>query len=193
MKQVLRITIASALLLGLAPAAWASYYPEYRQMKKVKYLAHELYEGADHLYEKSSYYSRRGDRYERRAARDLHDLAKAAHHFYDQVDRYYRQPRHTEKDFRRLIYAYHEAVDGFRYLEAYDHYRRDFRCLIETMDKLVHYYGGYGAYDRHGGYGNYDRHDDYKYRKGDRYKNQRYYPTKGEKFLYLLHHVLADD
>ena len=188
MHKAIRNLIAFALLQGLAPAAWASYPSRY-EMKKVKYLAHELYKGADHLYEKSSYYARHGNRYERNAARDLRQLAKSAHHFYDQVDRYYREPRHTERDFRRLIYAYHEAVEGFRYLSAYDHYRRDFKCLTDAMDDLVHYYGGYGAYS-HGSYGRYDRHDDYKYRKDYKYKDRRYYPTKGEKILYLLHHVL---
>ena len=200
MTKTLHTAIAGALLLGIAPAAWASY-PSHYEMKKVKYLAHELYEGAEHLYDKSSYYARRGDRRERDATHYLHQLAKASHRFYGQVEDYYRQPRRTEREFRRLIHAYYLAVDGFHYLRAYDHYREDFRCLTQVMDKLVHYYGGYGAYDRRGGY---DRRDyryekDYKYRdykyRDYKYRNYKskdphYYPSKGEKVLYLLHRIL---
>ena len=192
MKKTAFIATTTALILGFAPAAWAGSYPSHHDMKKVKYLAHELYEGADHLYDKSHSYARRGDYREREANRDLHSLAKAAHHFYRQVEDYYREPRHTERDFRRLINAYYRAKDGFHYLKAYDYYPEDFRCLTDVMDKLVYYYGGYGSYSKYDRHDRYDRRDDYRYKKEYKYKDRGYRPTKGERILYLLHHVLDD-
>lgn len=168
------LTITLAAFLGLAAAASARH-PEYREMKKVKYLAHELSVGAQELYEHSRSYARHPDRYERDALYALHELAEAAHHFYEQVGRYYREPGHTERDFRVLVRTWREASYGFTHLAAYDHHRYDFRCLRETMDKLAYYYGGYGVYERdryRGRDGYYDRRGPYDDRRPYRYRKR---------------------
>lgn len=166
MKKAPALLAFLALSLGFASTATAGQYPEHAQMRKVKYLAHELYKGARYLYEHSARYTRHASYSEYEALEDLDRLARRSHHFYEQVGRYYRQPRHTERDFRRLLRAYRAASRGFHDLSTYRRYHDDFECLIETMDKLVHYYGGYGYYSAdydHGYRGK--RHDDYHRRE----------------------------
>lgn len=167
MTKTLATTTALAFLtfLGTAGVATAGHYPEYEDMKKVKYLAHELYKGARYLEDHARDYARYPSRRERESLYALRDLAERSHHFYEEVGRYYRDPVHTERDFRRLVRAYRRASRGFHELAAYDHYHEEFRCLRETMDKLAYYYGGYDVYesstqvDRY----RYERHS--KYRK----------------------------
>lgn len=175
MKKTLTLSIV--LTLALAGTAFADYgssshyYPEYREMKKVKYLAHELYKGAHYLHEHAARYAPRYTSYgEREAIEDLYRLAKRADNFYEQVGRYYREPRRTEREFRRLVRAYRVASRGFHELSTYRRYHEDFECLIETMDKLAHYYGGY-AYHEAGYRRGYD--DGYGRGWGDRRRSYR--------------------
>lgn len=189
MSPTIRRTIPKTLLIALAalvvaPAAWAAH-PSHHQMKKVKRLAHEVYEGAHYLHEKSARYATHDWRDEK-ARYALHELSKRAHDFYRASDRYYGDPYRTEDAFRDLIHAYYFASDRFRYLYAYDHYRRDFECLRDLMDDLVYYYGGYDAYERH----RYERHGRY-----DRPHKKPYYGPRSKtgKILYYLHHYLEHD
>lgn len=175
MTKTHTITTALAFLtfLGTAGAATAGHHPDGTDMRKVKYLAHELYEGARYLEEQSREYAYYPGRRERDSLYALRELAEQAHHFYEQVGRYYRDPVHTEHDFRRLARAYREASYGFHYLAAYDHYHEEFRCLRETMDKLAYYYGGYDVYEAP--------------RQVDRYRYERY--RKYGKYHRIAHGV----
>lgn len=167
--------ILAAALLGL-PALAAADHPSRHAMEKVAYLAHEISDGAHHLYEKSSRYANHGYESER-AIYALHELAEEARDFHNTVERYRRDPYRTEVEFREMIHAYYNAVDGFHYLPAYSHYRRDFRCLTDLMDDLVAYYGGYGSYRREP-HGYYDRGRD-GYRDGGSYRGNGRYRDHG--------------
>ena len=149
----LAITLASFLLLAASSSA---RHPSYDEMRQVKYLAHELYEGSHYLYKVSADYVDYPSYEEKDALRDLHHLSQRAHHFYRQVDHHYRSPRHTEKDFERLIRAHYAAMDSAPYLPTYGHYRTRFHNLKRSMDSLVHYYGGYSYYGRSHRGGHYD-------------------------------------
>ena len=141
MRKTTIASIAFTSILFLAATASARY-PSYDEMRQVKYLAHELYEGSHYLYKASAEYVDYPSYEEKEALQDLHRLSERAHHFYRQVDHHYRSPRHTEKDFERLIRAYYAAIDSSHYLPTYAHYRSQFSNLKRGMNSLVHYYGG---------------------------------------------------
>lgn len=161
--------------LALAPAARADH-PTRHQMKKVKYLAHELSESAHYLHEQAASYAGHDSR-EEEAVYALHNLSKRAHDFYRAAGRHYRDPYRTEDAFRELIYAWNHAEEGFQYLYAYRHHRHEFRDLRLMMDDLVAYYGGYDAYRR----------PPHPRRHGKYHKIE-----KAAKILYLISHVLEE-
>lgn len=131
--------VATLALVGLATAAWA-YHPEQRQMERVKAAAHDLEQAARHVHQRAA-------RDHRRA---LNDLEKQARHFHRQVEKYQRDPRHTERDFEALVNVYHRAFDELHHVES--HVRDDFRDVEAHMQTLMDFYGGRGNWERRRGH-----------------------------------------
>ncbi len=159
MRKICLITLIG--LMTPAMAAWAEH-PRYDQMARVKSLAHQLEEAAHHVHKSAERSAHHGTRSERAALRSLHRLAERTRHFHRQVERYYQKPYHTEADFRRLVGTFNPARSEIRYLHAFDHVRKDFHRVEDSMDWLVDYYGGYGS-SHHGGYDDHHQRDDRRY------------------------------
>lgn len=191
MKKALTATTFLILSFAFAGSALATH-PEAGQMEKVKYLAHDLYTRANYLYDRSARYTRYASYEEHEALEDLERLSEGAHHFYEQVGRYYREPRHTEADFRNLARAYRAASYSVHDLRTYRRYYREFQSLAATMDELAYYYGGADDggrdYDRHRR--GYDRDGRGYSGQGRRYSPPRYYPSKEEHIIRGAFHIL---
>lgn len=128
------------------------------QWERVKRLAHEVEEKAEHVHREAESRSHHGDYWERRALADLHALEEKAGHFHRQVESYRQDPRHTRGDFSALMRAYDEAERSFRNAHAYQHVREDFYRMRDALRELESQYedsGGGGGHDDH--YGDHDR------------------------------------
>jgi hypothetical protein len=147
---ILIIAVALALAVGPAQAA------DFAEPDRIQYLAHDLEEAARHVHESAEAYAHHGGRRERRALGTLHRLDRQARHFHRQVERYRRSPRHTEKDYRRLVRAYYEAQQAMRGLHTFEHVYRDFHRVEALIDELAYYYEGRGHYRGHDGGHGYD-------------------------------------
>lgn len=154
MKRNALIILAASLIVALPAAA---RHPGYDDMEEVKRLAHEVDRAARHLHRSAEAEAHHFDRRESYALEHLHFLEDAARHFHAEVERYYRDPRHTERDFHRLYAAYRDAVDTFGFLHAYDHLYRDLRRVERPMERLAAYYGVGPRYGDYRGHGRYDR------------------------------------
>lgn len=171
-KRIPKALLIGCALLALAPAAQAEH-PSRDQMEKVGYLAHELYQSARYLHDKSAAYATYDPR-EDEALYALEELARRADVFSRAVERHAYKPRRTERAFRALDRAFRHAADGFPYLEAYDHHERDFYELERLMSDLVAYYG-YEVYER------------------DERRHRNYHKIETAlRIFYVLHHVLED-
>lgn len=165
-------TLLPTALLGAllaTTAAWASH-PTPSQMERVQILAHELEDAARHVHRDAERSAHHYTRAENHALRKLHKLEARARHFHREVERYYQDPYHTERDFERLLDAFHEARYAMHHLHAFRHTRRDFHRVERLMHRLTDYYGGYDSghrYDRH----RYDghRYDRHRYDRRDTY------------------------
>ncbi|MCI0414255.1 hypothetical protein L0222_15860 [bacterium] len=126
-----------------------------RDFRSLVPLAHELELVARHVHKEGERQAHHGNRREAYALNRLHRLNESAAHFHDEVERYSRNPRHTESDFRVLVNTYYEARYAMRGLHAFDHLYDDFDQVTRLMRRLVNVYSGYGNYfpRNHRGYG----------------------------------------
>jgi choline dehydrogenase-like flavoprotein len=167
MKRTILTTVV-ALLFGLAPAVWArddrdfdrdrqggvtvgipdSGYSYGAHFNEVQVLAHRLANTAAIAYRLAEAQSHRFDRMERRVVERLDKLDEAAQHFHAMTEQYDQDPEHTERDFRRLMWAFRRADRAMERMHGSDDVSRVFDDVRSNMDELVRYYGGYGAYDR---------------------------------------------
>lgn len=125
MKKMLLATLA---VMALTAAAWA-HPPELGQMRRVKTAAHDLERAARHVHESAGHRGRAFD-----------DLQKKARHFHRQVEKYQREPAHTEGDFSALADAYFHSLEQVHHMGG--HVRDDFRSVEANMHALMDFYGG---------------------------------------------------
>ncbi len=161
MRRVLMIVGVMGALA--ASAAWAGH-PQKNLSKRVQGIAHQLEKATHHLYRAAEHDRHHYGAAEWRALNHLLGLKQEARHFHRQVERYARNPYHTEADYRRLVRVYYRAADRMRYLHARGRVLRDFYRVEALMSDLratyrtASRYGppvrGYGHYDSgHGHYG----------------------------------------
>lgn len=156
MKRILLLAVAIG---ALASTAWARH-PELDQMKRVKLIAHDLETAARQVHRAAERDAHHLSWREEKALRALHDLEDRARHFHHEVKRYYRDPRHTEADYRALLFSYERAAEGMHYLHARRHVERGFYRVHELVTDLRYFYEGprrghgryRGRYDRHHGH-----------------------------------------
>jgi hypothetical protein len=130
MRSAMKKSVLIAILVaGIAGVAWA-HSPDRREMERVRETAHSLEKAARHVHESAG----------RLDDGALHDLENTARHFHRQVERYRRDPAHTEADFQNLVDAYYSALDEMRHMDR--HVRNDFRDVERYMQELMVYYGG---------------------------------------------------
>ena len=128
-----------AAFLALAATAQARP-PDLGQPDRMKDLAHELQEAAHHVHETAEEYAHHYG--ESRVLKALHNLDRQARHFHRQVERYYQDPHHTEKDYRKLKRAYRKARRAIAHLHTYEHVYDDFHRVEVLLGELAYYYGG---------------------------------------------------
>ena len=129
--------LIAAAFLGLAATAQARH-PDLGQSDRMKELAHELEEAAHHVHETAEEYAHHYG--ESRALKALHRLDRQARHFHREVERYYQNPHHTEKDYRKLVRAFHKARRAMRHLHTYEHVYDDFYRVEVLLGDLAYYY-----------------------------------------------------
>ncbi len=143
-----------AAFLGLAATAQARH-PDLGQPDRMKDLAHELQEAVHHVHETAEEYAHHYG--ESHALKALHRLDRQARHFHRRIERYYQDPHHTEKDYRKLVRDYHRARRAMRHLHTYEHVYDDFHRVEVLLGDLAYYYGGHDQYREndyeHGYYG----------------------------------------
>ncbi len=153
-----------AAFLGLAATAQARN-PNLGQSDRMKKLAHELAEAMHHMHETAEEYAHHYG--ESRVLKTLHRLDRRARHFHRQVERYYQNPHHTQKDYWKLVRDIRKARRAMRRLHTYEHVYDDFNRVEVLMDDLAYYYRGNDHY----------RENDYEHGyEGPRY-NRR--PSRG--------------
>lgn len=176
-KPIYPIALLGALVA--TTAAWASH-PSPGQMARVRALAHELEDAAHHVHAAAERSAHHYSRAESDALKKLHRLDDRARHFHREVERYYRDPYHTERDFERLIDAFYEARYAMHYLHAFDHVREDFYQVERLVNRLADYYGGYAYWRGHGGHHRYPgAHGGYYYDRDDRWGTRPGYRRPG--------------
>ncbi len=181
MKKIL--ILASTLGALTASTAGASH-PRIDQMETVKIIAHDLERKTAYLYQAAEHDRHHYDRYERRALNELHALKRSARNFHLQVERYVRDPYHTEARYRSLLRAFGGAADGVRYLHERRHVKQGFYDVERLIGSLSNYYTGY-RYDR-GRHYRYDRGRHHRYeRRGHHHGGYRY--PHGKVQVYLPH------
>lgn len=97
------------------------------------------------------------NRWQMQAQRRISDLAEAADHFHDQVERRRADFGHTIGDYRELQRAFDRAERAFNNLHPSWRLRRDFNILSARMDELDDLFGNRWERGRH--YDSYDRFD----------------------------------
>ncbi len=135
-----------AAFLGLAATAQARN-PDFGQSDRIKELAHELAEAVHHVHETAEEYAHHYG--ESRVLKALHRLDRQARHFHRQVERYYQNPHHTQKDYRKLVRDIRKARRAMRRLHTYEHVYDDFDRVEVLMDDLAYYYRGNDHYREH--------------------------------------------
>ncbi len=164
-KTMTGAAIVGALFLLATSAAWAEHKDHRRNRGdrwdgRIRSVAHELEAAARQVHRSAERSRHHFDRAEEATLRDLHYLDDRARHFHRQVERYYRDPYHTERDFLALREAYFRAAESMHYLHSLRHVERDFYRVSQLMRELDLFYprlihGGY--YDRDHGHGRRDR------------------------------------
>lgn len=155
MKTTILIIAAFVVLAATAQAR----PPDFNSPNRIKYLAHDLEEAVHHIHRAAEANAHHYGRREDRALKALHDLDREARHFHQRVERYYRNPHHTDQDYRKLLRTYHNARRAMRGLHAFDHVYDDFRHVEVLMGDLAYYYGGYDRYRAHDDDDGYDGRD----------------------------------
>ncbi len=145
-------TVLTILFLSFTSLALANH-PQSNRFERVRLLAHELEEAAKHVHHQAEESAHHLSDPEEHALQRLHDLEKKAAHFHNEVEEDYQNPRHTEKDFRKLVETYYRALGAMNYLHSYNHIYRDFERVSDLMQQLMRLYGGYGYSYGHGYYG----------------------------------------
>ena len=131
--------LIAAAIMGLTATAHARQ-PDIRQPDRIKYLAYELKEAAHHVRETAEEYAHNYG--ESHALKALHRLDRQARHFHRQVERYYQDPYHTEKDYRKFGRAYRRVRRSMQHLHTYEHVYDDFNRVEELLNEMTHYYSG---------------------------------------------------
>ncbi len=143
-----------AAFLGLAATAQARH-TDLGQPDRMKDLAHQLQEAVHHAHETAEEYAHHYG--ESRALKALHRLDRRARHFHRQVERYYQNPHHTEKDYRKLVRDFRKARRAMQRLHTYEHVYDDFHRVEVLIGDLAYYYRGNDHYREndyeHGYYG----------------------------------------
>ncbi len=167
MKKQLVFAMIFVLSLFAGQVARADH-PD-RDFQDLVGVAHELELKAAHAHEEAEQQAHHGNRREAYALTKLHDLNQAAAHFHDQLERNFRNPNHTERDFRNLVNAFYQARYAMRGLHAFDHVYNDFAQVGQLMRQMVNIYSPYEyAFNRYNRYG----HGNYRDRDyGDRYRH----------------------
>lgn len=136
-----------SFLLFLAivfPLSVFASHPQLGDMPQVQIKAHQL-ENATSLLNRTARAYSWNNHYEQYALEHLNYLEEAAEHFHQQVESYFHDPEHTERDFEHLLAAYHDANSTNRYLRAYNY--SDFRYQWDNVTNLLHeleyYYEGH--------------------------------------------------
>lgn len=124
---------------------------------RVKQLAHEVDDRAEHVHREAERQAHHGDRWERQALSDLHRLAERAEHFHRQLERWNQNPSHTRSDYYSVVSAFNQADRSLRYAHSFRHIRQDFETVRRAIGELNYYYRG-GYDDGHGGHGGHDDH-----------------------------------
>jgi len=115
-------------------------HPQVNQMDDVNRLAHEMHMKSEHVHKVAERYVHHGDSYEAQAITLLHNLHKAAEHFHNTVEEFIVEPRHTEKDYLKLMRAFLVAQRKRVFLHGKLHVQKDFNKMENTMQTLMAYY-----------------------------------------------------
>jgi hypothetical protein len=172
-KKVLFVIIAAVAVI-FAGSAVQAYDDFGNRYQRIIPLAHELELAAENAHLEAERQAHHGNRREAYALERLHRLHEAAAHFHDEVEKKFRNPSHSERDFRILVSSFYDARSAMRGLHAFDHVYHDFGKVEQVMRGLVRVYSRYGNYytsnrfgfrnQHHYGYDDdYDDHDDYDY------------------------------
>jgi len=188
------IMTAAVLALTLTTAAARAQYPQYRsdrypdrnQTDRVTSVAYELGRTAISMQREYDRNNRRPDRDEARVALQLRALADESSRFYNDMGRYRRDPRQTQRGIERLLQVYDRTADSLRYIDRRGYVDRGMDRMGDLLTDLARAYGvsdwhrdrydrdGHGRYDRdrRGGYdrdgrGAYDQDNPYD-RQDDR-------------------------
>ncbi len=177
-----KILIVVGALGALTASSAGASHPRIDQMERVQVIAHELERATVHLYQAAAHDRHHYGYAERRALEGLYELKRAARHFRRQVERYFREPYHTEADYRSLVRSFHHAVDVAPYLHARRHVPEDFHRAEELFGDLRVYYEGGDRYGRH-----HRRHGQYGHRRHYRHYRWPYRYPHGEMRIALPH------
>ncbi len=137
MRRALWIGAAAALALPLTAAA---RHPERAELERVRILAHQLEDAARHVHRAAEDRRHHLTYREEAGLRRLHDLEDQSRHFHRQIERYRRDPWHTEDDFEALWVAFLRAQEAMHSIHPDRHIDRDFRRVEVLMDELLFFY-----------------------------------------------------
>lgn len=119
--------------------------------ERVKQLAHEAEETAEHLHRDAESREHHDDWREERFLRATHELEEAARHFHRQVEAWRQDPSHSRSDYYSLSQALRDVEWTIRDAHVDQHVWSDYQSLRRIVDELDSAYrGGYGHDDGHG-------------------------------------------
>ena len=140
MKFLFALVLFSAFGLGQAQAQrWGGGNNGW-DGQRVRALAHQVDEAADHVHMQAERESDNQWGRDSRALMALHEFAEAAEHFHMQVESYYQDSQHTQQDFYELMNAYRQASRAMHYSRFSDHVMRDWYEAEEALRDLKRYY-----------------------------------------------------
>ncbi len=146
------IPTTALLFTALLAAPQARAEHSYSGLEAVRAIAHDLEDATRDLYYAARHERHHFDRRERHALDDLYRLNNRARHFHREIERHYRDPYHTESDFRELRLAADHVLRGRRDLHptpVVDHQLRRVAELMARLDAYYAEYTGWGRYDPH--------------------------------------------
>ena len=173
MKTTLLIVAA---FLGLAATAQARP-SDLGPSDRMKNLAHQLQKAAHHVHETAEEYAHHYG--ESRVLKALHRLDRQARHFHREVERYYQNPHHTEKDYRKLVRDFRKARRAMQRLHTYEHVYDDFHRVEVLIGDLAYYYRGNDHHRRNDHYRENDHYRGNDYDNGYRGRKQNRRTARG--------------
>ena len=129
------ILLATTAVLVSAPAF--AGHPTPQDMPQVRQYAHTVEDTAKQLHRIAERRARYAPRW---ALVALHRLEEASDHFHDQVERYMADPRHTERDWEKLVAAYRAARRAEHAIHGDQQVSRLFWQLRANMRRLTRVY-----------------------------------------------------